>query len=166
MKGSQFPFFQHSISAAAFVATACTTAVFVPVSVVVLESRFTGETGTILKVLKNPDGASRAMVLTDMSSKELEVRASRVCYSTFVSNQDVGCNVSPLCQAVCFCFHARLPLFGGVLHVALDLVSALFFSIRYLVSSSGEGVVLCCRVWPCAREMQCITDHVPPPPDM
>lgn len=39
-----------------------------------LTYRFTGETGTILKVVKNPDGASRAMVLTDMSSKELEVR--------------------------------------------------------------------------------------------
>lgn len=39
--------------------------------------RFTGETGTILKVIKSNDGgASRAMVLTDMSSKELEVRYS------------------------------------------------------------------------------------------
>lgn len=35
--------------------------------------RFTGETGTVLKVIKNPNGSSRAMVLTDMSSKELEV---------------------------------------------------------------------------------------------
>lgn len=45
------------------------------VLVLVLVLRFTGETGTILKVVKNPDGASRAMVLTDMSSKELEVCA-------------------------------------------------------------------------------------------
>lgn len=35
--------------------------------------RYTGETGTILKVEKNETGASRATILTDMSSKEVEV---------------------------------------------------------------------------------------------
>lgn len=39
-------------------------------------ARFTGETGTILKIIKEPDSGSRAMVLTDMSAKELEVFSS------------------------------------------------------------------------------------------
>lgn len=48
-----------------------------------VRDRFTGETGTILKVVKNPDGASRAMVLTDMSSKEIEVLYVDGCVSGF-----------------------------------------------------------------------------------
>lgn len=47
-------------------------------------ARFTGETGTILKIIKEPDAGSRAMVLTDMSAKELEV----CMYMIFVVGYD------------------------------------------------------------------------------
>ncbi|CAN0335810.1 unnamed protein product, partial [Discosporangium mesarthrocarpum] len=50
----------------------------------VIDGRFTGETGTILSV-KQGEGSRTAVVLTDMSAKEIEVHLSQLQESNEVS---------------------------------------------------------------------------------